>query len=136
MALRKVKLYGELGKRYGKEFTLDVNSPRDAIRLLSANFPDLPKYLYDHSEPGYHVIVGENSVGEKELLNPAFGSQEIKIIPVVMGSGDDGLFQVVLWTCWVALGLEGSWGQSSPSPTEQPSMVSRSTLKVLHSEQW
>lgn len=96
MALRKVKLYGELGKRYGKEFMLDVNSPKDAVRLLSANFPDLPKYLVDNSEPGYHVIVGENSVGEKELLNPAFGSQEIKIIPVVMGSDDGGIFQVVL----------------------------------------
>lgn len=96
MALRKVKLYGELGKRYGKEFMLDVNSPRDAVRLLSANFPDMPKYLVDNSEPGYHVIVGENSVGEKELLNPAFGSQEIKIIPVVMGSDDGGIFQVVL----------------------------------------
>lgn len=96
MALRKVKLYGELGKRYGKEFMLDVNSPRDAVRLLSANFPDLPKYLVDNSEPGYHVIVGENSVCEKELLNPAFGSQEIKIIPVVMGSDDGGIFQIVL----------------------------------------
>lgn len=104
MALRKVKLYGELGKRYGKEFMLDVNSPRDAVRLLSANFPDLPKYLIDNSEPGYHVIVGENSVGEKELLNPVFGSQDIKIVPVVMGSDDSGLTQVVLGAALIMYG--------------------------------
>lgn len=102
MALRKVKLYGDLGKRYGKEFMLDVNSPRDAVRLLSANFPDLPKYLIDHSEPGYHIIVGENSVGEKELLNPAFGDQDIKIIPVVMGSDDSGVLQIVIGAALIA----------------------------------
>lgn len=104
MALRKVKLYGDLGKRYGREFMLDVNSPKDAVRLLTANFPDLPKYLVDNSEPGYHVIVGENSVGEKELLNPAFGNQEIKIIPVVMGSDDSGILQIVVGAVLIAYG--------------------------------
>jgi len=94
--LRKVKLYGELGDKFGKEFVLNVNSPRDAVKLLSANFKDFAPYLIKHSEPGYHVIVGSNSVGEKELLNPAFGDQEIKIIPVIQGTGDDGIFQVVL----------------------------------------
>lgn len=94
--LRKVKLHGELGETFGKEFMLDVNTPQQAVKLLSANFHAFAPYLVKNSEPGYHIIVGANSVGEKELLNPAFGDQEIKIVPVVQGSDDSGLFQVVL----------------------------------------
>lgn len=114
--LRKVKLYGDLGEKFGKEFMLDVNTPHQAVRLLSANFKDFAPYLIKNSEPGYHVIVGSNSVGEKELLNPAFGDQEIKIIPVVQGSGDDGMFQIVLgaalimWSAGILGATPGSLG--------------------------
>lgn len=34
--LKTIKLYGVLGQKFGHQFKLDVASPREAIRALSA----------------------------------------------------------------------------------------------------
>lgn len=42
--MKTIKLYGELGRKFGKIFRFDVKTPREAVRALSAQikgFSDL-----------------------------------------------------------------------------------------------
>ena len=86
--MKTVKLLGELGKNFGKEFTLDIKNPAEAIRALCANFPEFEKHLIESEKRGvaYRVLVGKASVKLNELANPS-GKQEIKFVPVVQGAG-------------------------------------------------
>jgi len=81
--LSKIKVYGRLARFLGKRnFEAEISSPTDAFRFLLANFPNLESHMM---EQNYCVKVGDYEIGETELAIPT-GSQEIKIVPVVMGA--------------------------------------------------
>ena len=82
--LRKVKLYGELADFVGhKELDAVINSTADAIRFLVSNFPKLEAHM---SQRYYKVLVDNYEIGEEEIQNPT-GKSDIKIVPVISGSG-------------------------------------------------
>jgi len=81
--LSKIKVYGRLAHFLGQRtFEAEINSTLDAIRFLTANFPDLQSHMI---EQNYYVKVGEYEVNDKELDVP-IGQQEIKIVPVAVGA--------------------------------------------------
>ena len=81
--LSKVKVYGRLARFLGQRtFEAEINSPVDAIRFLTANFPDLQSHMI---EQNYCVKVGDYEINDKELDIPV-GQQEIKIVPVAIGA--------------------------------------------------
>ena len=86
--LRKIKLYGNLAEFCGgqNEFEAVANTPVDVINFLAVNFKGLDKHM---SEQFYQVKLGNTPLDYEELLYPA-GYDEIKIIPVVSGSGNIG----------------------------------------------
>ena len=85
--LRKIKLYGELAKFLGeKTFEAEVSNAAQAIRFLIVNFPQLEKHMADKY---YKVSVGSWELTKEELVYPN-GQEDIKIIPVVEGSGGFG----------------------------------------------
>ena len=55
--MRKVKLYGELAKKFGREFMLEVESVAEAVRALSANFPGFEKELMTAHLRGIEYVV-------------------------------------------------------------------------------
>jgi predicted phage tail protein len=83
-----VILLGELGKKFGRRFMLDVKNPAEAVRALCANFPGFDKFVATSEERnvGYRVIVGREDIGIDDLHDPS-GRQTIKIVPVVGGAG-------------------------------------------------
>ena len=82
--LRKIKLYGELAKFLGqKTFEAEVSNTAQAIRFLVVNFPQLEAHMADRY---YKVAVNDWEIGKDELHYPT-GQEDIKIIPVVGGSG-------------------------------------------------
>lgn len=83
--MRKIRLYGVLAKKFGKEFELDVKSPAEAVRALCAVVPGFKRHLVQYSEPGYTVRVGKECRGVEELHDPV-GKRVIHIAPVVAGS--------------------------------------------------
>lgn len=86
--MKTVKLYGHLGKKFGKIHKFDVHSPAEAIRALKANFPEFTKHIIDHNTPGYKIIIGSENRSDPEMLHyPA--DNDIKIIPVIQGAGGD-----------------------------------------------
>jgi len=90
--LRKIKLYGELGKFLGqKTFEAEVSSAAQAIRFLVVNFPQLEAHMADRQ---YKVAVGDWEIGEDELHYPN-GQEDLKIIPIIGGAGRG--FRRFLW---------------------------------------
>ena len=116
--MRTIKLYGELGDLYGKEYRFNVTSVREALALLLANFPSLKQYLIDQDKKiaGYEVWDGKETLSEEDK-NGFFkqGLADIKIIPVVQGGGAAG--RIIAGAVLVVVGAilaYGSWGAASP----------------------
>ena len=86
--LRDVRLYGVLGRRFGRVHRLAVANPREAAQALSAVLPGFAEHLVEHSEPGYHVFVGRpggEDRGPEQLDAPVGTREAICIVPVVSG---------------------------------------------------
>ncbi|MBS9777639.1 MAG: tail assembly protein [Gammaproteobacteria bacterium] len=84
-----VKFYGELQK-FGKEFTLDVKTPGEAVHALICQIKGLRQYL---SVGGYFVKINKKDVLQstvKEDLNAVLTQEEntFSITPAVTGAGE------------------------------------------------
>lgn len=96
--MRKIILHGALGKKYGKEFNLEVNTAGEAIRALSANFPDFMKDIRDGA---WHLVRGKSlksgmDLDEEQITGFNLGKGDLHIVPYVAGSKRGGLLKVIL----------------------------------------
>jgi predicted phage tail protein len=96
--LKKVTLYGELAEKYGKDWSLDVNSPGEAFRALDVNNIGFRQFVASSEERGvgYKVIVGKSYINDYSELGHPSGRQEIKIIPVILGAKSKGLGMILM----------------------------------------
>jgi predicted phage tail protein len=88
--MKHVTLYGELGRRFGKHWRLDVASPEEALRAINANRPGFYEYILDCERKGqrFKVFVGRDELKDSsDLLLPCSGREFIRIVPVVQGGG-------------------------------------------------
>ena len=101
--MRKVRLNGALGKKYGRIHKLDVQTPAEAIRALCANHPGFKQDLIDSAEKGvaYRCIVDQDTADEQRLLYPM--SREFSITPIVVGAGK--VFDIIAGIALVALAI-------------------------------
>ena len=98
--LKTVKLYGHLGRKFGKTFQVAVSSPSEAIKALSVNIKGFKEYLLKHSAPGYHIFLDKRDLTKEELAY-GYSNEVLKIVPVTLGSG--GFFKVVIGAILVAV---------------------------------
>ena len=92
-----VILDGAMGKKFGKQWDLCVDSPAEALRMIGCNKPAFPFWIRDNlaTYEGYQVTCQyENGVttevGEEELyMNGKIVS--IRFTPVLTGSGKTGM---------------------------------------------
>lgn len=102
--MKNVILLGELGKKYGRRFRLNVKTPAEAVRALCANFSDFEKFVCDSQKRnvGYRVIVGKSDIDLDDLHTPS-GQDRIVIVPVVMGAGwFSNAFKIVVGVALIA----------------------------------
>lgn len=104
---RTVKLYGVLRKHFGREYLLDVQSPRDAVQALCIMLPGFEKFLATGEERGlvFTVFSGRRNLAPEELDLKGSDAEEIRIAPIIQGSKQGGLFQVVLGAVLVVAGV-------------------------------
>jgi predicted phage tail protein len=90
--MRNIYLEGELGDRYGKELRANVDSVRDAFRLIEANYPEFKNYLVNCHEKdiGFTVEVAGKSIEKEEDLIFPIQSGDIVISPIPAGSKSGG----------------------------------------------
>ena len=118
--LKTIKLYGILAKKFGKEFRLDVESTREAIKALSYQIQGFEKFMLHAHEQGlaFAVFQDKQNIGEVELEMNTDASV-IKIVPRVMGAGGGGVLNLVLGAVLIAGAFFtggatlGAWGALS-----------------------
>ena len=59
MEITTVKLYGELGFKFGKEFKFFVNTFSELINALSVNFKEFKQYVKNKK---YHIFINMSSI--------------------------------------------------------------------------
>lgn len=101
--LKTIKLYGVLAKRFGKEFRLDVENTREAMRALSVQVPGFEHFMLHAHEQGleFAVFQDKQNISETEL-DMSTSAKVIKVVPKVNGAG--GAFQTILGAVLVVVG--------------------------------
>ena len=129
--LRKIKLYGNLAEYCGgqSEFEAVANTTADAIRFLAVNFKGLDKHM---SEQFYQVKLGDTPLDYEEILYPA-GFEEIKIIPVVSGSGNVGKILAGIALIGIGFAFSGmSFGAFLKAPVFATNAAGAITVSYTH----
>ena len=105
--MRKVKLYGELAKKFGREFMLEVESVAEAVRALSANFPGFEKELMTAHLRGVEYVVraDKRDVSEMELNNSLAPQETIRIAPIAVGRKKGGILQTIIGAVLIVVGV-------------------------------
>lgn len=95
--VKTIRLYGKLGTTFGRVHRFVAQTPSHAIAALSAMVPGFEKHLMESKDKGigYAVFVGKKNVDESMLDAPA-GNDDIRIAPMIIGSKQSGIFQIVI----------------------------------------
>lgn len=94
--MTKVILDGVMGKEFGREWNLAVNSPAEAIRLIDANKPGLIFWIRDNlAKYECYEVSCKYDDDTEELLNDDTylmnrKVKEIRFTPLVTGAGGKG----------------------------------------------
>ncbi|EXC34370.1 MULTISPECIES: tail assembly protein [Acinetobacter] len=99
--LKKIRLYGILAKKFGKEFRLDVENTREAMRALSVQVPGFEHFMLHAHEQGleFAVFQDKQNISETEL-DMSTSAKVIKVVPRVKGAG--GAVQTILGAVMIA----------------------------------
>lgn len=102
--LKTIKLYGILAKKFGKEFRLDVENTREAMRALCVQVPGFEHFMLHAHEQGleFAVFQDKQNIGECEI-EMTTNAQVIKVVPCVMGAG--GAVQTIIGAVLVVVGI-------------------------------
>ena len=89
---RKVYLEGELGEKFGKELTMNVNSFSEVFRCLECNYPEVRKYLIDCDEKniGFVCEVAGTPLNSEAELLLEYREGDMVIAPLPVGSKSGG----------------------------------------------
>lgn len=105
--LRTIRLFGHLGKKFGKVHHYVITSPAEAVRAMSCTIPGFREYVgVEHAKSGFRVLVGGEAVGAEQLRDLS-GGQEIRIVPVVRGA-KSALGQIIIGAVLIA--ISGGFG--------------------------
>jgi len=101
--LRTIRLYGKLGARFGRVHRFVCNDTAGAVRALCAMVSGFEAFLTQSKDKGigYAVFIGKQNISQDALIAP-IGEEDIRIAPVILGSGRGGFFQIVLGAILVA----------------------------------
>ena len=92
--MKEIRLYGELGKKFGKSFILDVKNVREALIALKVVVKGFSQYMAKHSKDNFHVFIDKQDIDETEINYPVGTREIIKIVPAIGGSG--GFFKIIV----------------------------------------
>ncbi len=99
----KISLGGNLGKLFGKRHERAVKTTTEAIKALCCTIKNFERYLNSSKARGvtFAVFRGKENLGQDDLGYPVTG-EIIRIVPVIIGSKNAGLFQTILGSALIA----------------------------------
>ena len=86
-----IRLLGEAGRRFGRQFKLAVKTPAEAVRALCVQIPGLREYFLQSSENGIAwraITEHPEGLDEEQLLWPL--SKRFVLAPIPVGKGGVG----------------------------------------------
>lgn len=99
-----INLYGTLGRRFGKQWRLDVRDPAEVIRAIDTLKPGFARAIIE-LDCAFRVCVGRKRIGEQLLQFPNNG-KTISIAPVLKGAASGkAIGEVILGVVLVAVGV-------------------------------
>lgn len=84
-----IKLYGDLGRRFGKLYRLDVATPAEAVHALCSQLRGLRQYFLGNATQKF-LVRGYQDYDETDLHYPQ-STGTLKIVPLVQGTGAWGI---------------------------------------------
>ena len=99
--LRKVHVLGELGEKYGKEFSLDVLTVGEAVKAINANCPGFIRDI--KKDERYNVVVGDEEINEQTIWMQ-YKKGDIWIMPEIEGR-KAGMLQTILGAVLIVVGV-------------------------------
>jgi predicted phage tail protein len=104
---RTIKLGGVLGKRFGRQYVLDIHGVRDAMSALCNMKPGFEQFLRQAEERGlvFAVFVDDRNITEAELDLKDSSGGDIRIMPIIQGSKQAGMFQTLLGVALIVGGM-------------------------------
>jgi len=107
----EVFLVGNLGKKFGKKWQFDADTPMDVFKALDANNDGFIKYLAEKERENikYRIWVDKKPVSSKELDIEINSKKKMLVMPVMAGSG---LTLAQEMMAYGGAGLITGWGLS------------------------
>ena len=96
--MRKIYLEGQLGEKFGEEWSLDVSSPAEALQAIMAQRPGMRQFITSSEGiQGYEVLVDNESIDmlEELVIQDPSMKQSYTFVPVIGGSKSSGLMMVL-----------------------------------------
>lgn len=110
--MKKIELHGALAKKFGRFFTLDVSTAREATHAIATQIPAFKKFMLQAEQKGikFAVFTDDKNIGERELDNQT-DAEVIHIMPKVVGAGGDtfGVLTTIAGAALIGFGAAG-WG--------------------------
>ena len=96
--LRTIRLYGNLGRKFGRVHRLAVSSVQEAIRALRVVCPGFEQELMTSKDRGigYGIWVGKENLKDTKQFRYPVGNNDIRIAPILMGAKRGGLMQIFI----------------------------------------
>lgn len=104
--LTTIRMYGRMGKLFGRVHRMAVSSAAEAVAALCSQLPGFERYLTESKDNGYGfaVFYGKENLKEDDLRNPC-GNDEIRFAPILFGSKSGGWFNVIVGVVLVVVGV-------------------------------
>lgn len=112
--VRTIELSGILGKKFVKEFKYRARDVPHAIRALKGLVLGFERFLLEAEKKGltFAVFVGKRNISEDQVAMTK-GNDNIRIVPVIVGSKRAGMFQTILGAALVAVAMYFSAGTAA-----------------------
>ncbi|MEO8641836.1 hypothetical protein, partial [Pseudomonas sp.] len=118
-AMTMILLSGSLAKAFGRQHfrQLETGAVVEAFSALTHTLNGFEDFIRDSARRGvrYAIFRNRENVGEGEFT--LSGTTEIRIVPVIAGSKNGGLFQTVLGVALIVVGAVitgGTFGAGAP----------------------
>jgi predicted phage tail protein len=93
-----------------------VSSAAEAVRALCSQIKGFEAYMAQSKDRGeaYAVFYGKTNLSKDELKNPV-GPRDIRIAPVLIGSKQQGIFQIIVGIVLIIVGVVGEFATAGTS---------------------
>ena len=136
--MKTIRLYGDMGKRFGREFKLDVQNPAEAVRALCSQVSGFRAYLHQHAQDAFKVFVGGRNAHES-LLDPCGSNEIIRIAPVIEGASAHARIvlgsAILAFSWWNPLGWAANSMMMAATVGMGMSMVMGGVVQLLSPQQ-